>query len=153
MIKKITLSLAVVLLAIQFIRPTKNVSEGLSANDISYAYTTMPKEIHVLLQKKCYDCHSNNTHYPWYANVQPVAWFLASHVEEGKEHLNFSEFTTYEKKRADHKLEELVEEVLQGEMPLKSYTLIHREAVVTAQEASALRNWVLSTGVHVKGEN
>ena len=149
MVKKIVLGLAAVLLVIQFIRPAKNVSQGLSTNDVAVVYPDMPKEIHVLLQKKCYDCHSNNTNYPWYSNLQPVAWWLADHVEEGKEHLNFSEFATYEKKKADHKLEELVEEVAEGEMPLKSYTLIHREAVVTPEELTLIRNWVSSMGIKV----
>lgn len=152
MVKKILLGLAALLLVIQFIRPAKNVSQGLSTNDISEVYPDMPQEIHVLLQKKCYDCHSNNTTYPWYSNLQPVAWWLADHVAEGKEHLNFSEFATYEKKKADHKLEELVEEVSEGEMPLKSYTLIHREAKVTADEVDAIRAWVTGMGIRLKEE-
>lgn len=149
MVKKILLGLAILLLAIQFIRPAKNQAEGVSANDISLVYTTMPKDIQVLLQEKCYDCHSNNTVYPWYSNVQPVAWWLADHVKEGKEHLNFAEFKTYDTKKATHKLEEIVEEVTKGEMPLDSYTLIHRDAVVSSEEQVALRNWIASLGVKV----
>lgn len=149
MVKKILLGLAILLLAIQFIRPAKNQAEGVSANDISLVYTTMPRDIQVMLQKKCYDCHSNNTVYPWYSNVQPVAWWLADHVKEGKEHLNFAEFKTYDTKKATHKLEEIVEEVTKGEMPLDSYTLIHRDAVVSSEEQVALRNWIASLGVKV----
>lgn len=152
MVKKIAVGLLALLLAIQFIQPAKNVAEGLSAEDISVVYPAMPQEIHALLQKKCYDCHSNNTTYPWYSYVQPVAWWLNSHIVEGKEHLNFSAFASYDKKKADHKLEEVVEEVTEGAMPLTSYTLIHRDAIVTAEEAIALRNWVSSLGIKVKQE-
>lgn len=113
----------------------------------------MPKEIQTLLQQKCYDCHSHSTKYPWYANIQPVAWWLADHVEEGKEHLNFSEFKSYNAEKAAHKLEEVVEEVAEGEMPLKSYTLIHSDAVVTAEELALLRNWVASQGIEVGKEH
>ncbi len=153
MIKKILIGLLALLVLIQFIRPEKNVASGIAANDISAAYTDMPKEIHALLQKKCYDCHSHSTNYPWYANIQPVAWWLASHVNEGKEHLNFSEFKSYDAERAAHKLEEVIEEVAEGEMPLKSYTLVHREAVVSAEELAMLRTWVASMGVSVEDKH
>lgn len=152
MVKKIVLGLLALLLAIQFVRPAKNVEEGLSAMDISVVYPAMPKEIHTLLQKKCYDCHSNNTAYPWYSYVQPVAWWMNSHIVEGKEELNFSNFAAYDKKKADHKLEELVEVVIEGEMPLKSYTLIHRDATVSPEEAIAIRNWVGSLGIKIESE-
>lgn len=152
MVKKIGVGLLALLLAIQFIRPGRNVAEGLSAEDISVAYPTMPQEIHALLQKKCYDCHSNNTAYPWYSYVQPVAWWMNSHVVEGKEHLNFSNFAAYDKKKAEHKLEELVEVVIEGEMPLQSYTLIHRDAIVSPEEAIAIRNWVSSLGITLEAE-
>jgi Haem-binding domain len=150
MIKKILIGLLAILVIIQFIRPSRNEGSGLAANDISVVYADMPKEVHVLLQQKCYDCHSHSTKYPWYANIQPVAWWLADHVEEGKEHLNFSEFKSYDAEKAAHKLEEVVEEVAEGEMPLKSYTFIHRDAVVTAEELALLRNWVASQGVEVE---
>lgn len=149
MIKKILIGLLVILVLIQFIRPAKNEGSGIAVNDISTVYTDMPIEVQTLLQKKCYDCHSHSTKYPWYANIQPVAWWLADHVEEGKEHLNFSEFKTYNPKKAAHKLEEVVEEVSEGEMPLKSYTFIHRDAVVTAEELALLRNWIASEGIAV----
>lgn len=150
MIKKILVGVAVVLLAIQFVRPIKNQAEGVSENDISVVYPAIPEDVLTMLQTKCYDCHSNNTEYPWYASIQPVAWWLADHVEEGKEHLNFAEFRTYDTKRANHKLEEVVEEVAKGEMPLDSYTLIHRDAVVTPEEKIALRSWIASLGVKVE---
>jgi len=145
-LKKVALGLLAVLVMIQFIRPERNQSATLSENDISKVYA-MPDNIHRFLVKKCYDCHSNNTTYPWYANVQPVGWWLNHHVEEGKEHLDFSEFKTYSPKRAAHKLEELGEVLLEGEMPLESYTLVHRDAVVTAEEVTMVTNWITSLGI------
>jgi hypothetical protein len=153
MVKKILIGLLAVLVVIQFIRPVKNNGIGIAANDITAVYTDMPQQVQTLLQQKCYDCHSHSTQYPWYANIQPVAWWLADHVEEGKQHLNFSEFKTYNPEKAAHKLEEVVEEVAEGEMPLKSYTLIHRDAVVTTEELNLLRDWIASKGIEVKGEH
>lgn len=138
--KKIGLGLLFVLVVIQFIRPTRNSSAGESPNEISKFYN-VPVEIHAVIKKSCYDCHSNNTEYPWYTNIQPVGLWLQSHVNEGKRELNFSEFGTYEQKKAKHKFEEIEEVVGEGEMPLTSYTLIHRDTKLTAEQSSAIAAW------------
>lgn len=149
MIKKILIGLLIILIVIQFFRPSKNDGTGIATNDISTVYPDMPQEVQLLLKQKCYDCHSHSTKYPWYAAIQPVAWWLNDHINDGKKHLNFSEFKTYGTEKATRKLEEVVEEVAAGEMPLKSYTLIHSDAVVTTEELSLLRNWVTSLGIEV----
>jgi hypothetical protein len=129
---------------IQFIRPERNVSEEIiTARDVSKVHQ-IPENVHQILMKKCYDCHSNNTTYPWYINFQPVGWWLAHHIDEGKEELNFSEFATYDKKKADHKLEEIGEVLEDGSMPLKSYTLIHAEAKISDEEKQAVNAWLKS---------
>ena len=138
--KKILITLVIILAAIQFIRPEKNLSEGVSENDISLAYQT-PDEVVTILKKACNDCHSNNTVYPWYAEIQPVAWWLNDHVEEGNDELNFSEFASYEPGRQYHKLEEIKEMIDEDEMPLGSYTLIHTDAKLTETEKNALLGW------------
>jgi len=138
--KRIGLGLLAVLLIIQFIRPDRNTSVSESANEISNYYA-VPAEVHAVLQKSCYDCHSNNTQYPWYSNIQPLGWWLQSHVNEGKQELNFSEFGTYEQKKAKHKFEEIEEVVREGEMPLSSYTLIHRDTKLTQEQATAIASW------------
>jgi hypothetical protein len=144
MAKKIILILLAVLVIIQFIRPERNVSEEIiTARDISKVHP-IPENVHQILIKKCYDCHSNNTNYPWYINFQPVGWWLAHHIDEGKEELNFSEFSTYDKKKADHKLEEVGEVLEDGSMPLESYTLIHTEAKISAEEKEAINTWLKS---------
>ena len=140
MVKKILILLLVVLVVIQFIRPEKNSATAVSENDIT-AYYTVPENVQSILKKACYDCHSNNTEYPWYANIQPIGWWLQDHINEGKEELNFSEFGTYSAKKAAHKMEEVGEMVGEGEMPLESYTLIHKDAVLTHEEAETLIKW------------
>lgn len=140
MIRKILLLAGVVLIAIQFFRPAKNQSEGIAATDISKAYT-VPDEVQAIFKKACNDCHSNNTTYPWYHHVQPVAWWLQHHVNEGKQELNLSEFATYKPGKQHHKLEELVEQVKKGEMPLPSYTWVHREAILSQAEKETLAAW------------
>lgn len=138
---KILLGLAVVLVVIQFIRPAKNLGATDAPTDITALYPT-PPAVKAVLAKACYDCHSDHTRYPWYAEVQPVGWWLASHVNDGKRHLNFSQFGTYTAKRADHKLHACLELLDHHEMPLASYTLIHRDAILTAEETTALSDWI-----------
>ena len=140
MLKKIGYIFLAVLVIIQFFRPARNESPGPQANAIATKYT-VPEPVGVIMKKACNDCHSNNTVYPWYANVQPVAWWLADHVNEGKGELNFDEFGTYSAKKAHHKLEEVIEMVKEDEMPLGSYTVIHQDAKLTEQEKMALTEW------------
>jgi hypothetical protein len=150
--KKVVYVLVVLMLAIQFFRPEKNISTGVSENHISKKYAT-PEEVKIILDKSCNDCHSNNTRYPWYANVQPVAWWLNDHVEEGKGEINFDEFLTYPAKKARHKMEEVNEMVKEGEMPLNSYTWVHKEAVLSESEKLAIANWAVSTMKVIETEN
>jgi hypothetical protein len=138
--KKIGLGLLAVLVIIQFIHPTRNTSVTESPNEIS-KYYEVPADIHRVLKKSCYDCHSNNTVYPWYTNIQPVGWWLQSHVNDGKGELNFDEFGTYELKKAKHKFEEIEEVIREGEMPLGSYTLIHRDSKLTAEQSASIAAW------------
>ena len=140
MIKKIAIGLLVVLVIIQFFRPARNISPEKSPNDITNKYA-VPASVQEILKTSCNDCHSNNTVYPWYANIQPVAWWLADHVNEGKKKLNFSEYVTYSPKKAHHKLEEVIEMVKEGEMPLQSYTIIHQNAKLSEPQKLELANW------------
>jgi len=134
------LSLLALLIIMQFYRPARNESATVPTSDIITAYA-VPDNVAVILKKACYDCHSSNTHYPWYANIQPVSMWLEHHIDEGKDELNFSEFGNFTTKRKLKKLREIVDEVEEGEMPLSSYTLIHKEAVLTEQEKQLLTDW------------
>jgi len=138
--RKILITLLVLFVIIQFFRPEKNQSVAESPNDIFAHYRT-PENTKQLIHTACYDCHSNHTNYPWYAEVQPIAWWLSDHVNEGKSELNFSEFASYTPKKADHKMEEFVEMIKEGEMPLKSYTYIHGDAKLSDAQRTELAKW------------
>jgi hypothetical protein len=139
---KIFLGALFVFVVIQFIRPSKNLgaSAGAPANDITVLHPT-PAVVKDALERACYDCHSDRTRYPWYAEIQPVGWWLANHVSDGKRHLNFSQFGTYEPKRATRKMKQTIEQLRDGEMPLTSYTWIHRDARLSDEERTALESW------------
>ena len=138
-VKKILIGLLVILIVGQAFRPAKNIS-GDKTKDISVSYV-VPEDVKVILAKACNDCHSNSTRYPWYAEVQPVAWWLNDHVIDGKKKLNFNEFDGYRIAKQYKKLEECIKEVKEGGMPLPSYTLIHKDAILTDTEKQALFNW------------
>jgi len=140
LLKKIILGLVVFFVAIQFIRPAKNIAARPSENDITDHYPT-PPAVKQLLAVACYDCHSDTTRYPWYADVQPVGWWLSSHVNDGKKHLNFSEFATYSPKRAASKLDFMIDEVTDHDMPLLSYRLGHPDARLTPAQIKLLTDW------------
>ncbi len=138
--KKIGVVIIFILVLIQFIRPENNVGVADTSIDITHSVTVTP-EIKSMLEKSCYDCHSNHTEYPWYFNFQPIAGWLAHHVEEGKDELNFSEFNTYKQKRKIHKLKEVIEQVKAGEMPMSSYLIIHKDAVLNEEQKNKLIKW------------
>lgn len=138
--RKILLIIIVILIGIQFIRPAKNQSADILTSDISHAYP-VPQNVSMILKKACNDCHSNHTIYPWYAEVQPVAWWLNHHIQEGKNELNFNEFAAYAIPKQYHKMEEVIEQVKEGEMPIWSYTLIHTDAKLTDEEKQTLIHW------------
>jgi hypothetical protein len=127
-------------IVIQFFRPAKNKAEGLSNNDISKIYP-VPQNVDTILKTSCYDCHSNNTVYPWYAEVQPVAWWLADHIKEGKKEINFSEFASYRIGRQYRKLDEVNKQVKEDEMPLESYLWIHKYAKLSLEQKLTLATW------------
>ena len=138
--KKIVLGVVAILLVLQFFRIEKTTVNPNPANDL-LAMEQAPAEVTTILKQACYDCHSYESNYPWYTNIAPVSWWIAHHIDEGREHLNFSEWATYSAKRKAHKMEELIEEVDEGEMPLDSYTWVHGEARLTIEQKEALMTW------------
>lgn len=141
--KKILLGLLAVLVIIQFIHPKKNKAEGPQPNYIGSVYP-VPADVKQVLDKACLDCHSNNTRYPWYANLQPVHWWLEKHVADGRKHINYDEYTHKPLRYQYHKMEETIEMVKEGEMPLNSYTWTHKEAKLTDAEKALLTGWAQS---------
>jgi hypothetical protein len=141
MIKKITLAVAIILVGLQFVPMEKNES-GTTDFDLAKGYE-VPDHVATILQGACNDCHSNSTTYPWYSKIQPVGFWLNSHTNEGKEHLNFSDFTSLPLRVQNHKFEEIVEMVESKEMPLPSYTYLglHPEAKLTDTQRQQLVDW------------
>lgn len=142
--KKVFFLLIIILVAIQFFRPAINQSKQVYPNDIARIYT-IPEKVQGVLRTSCYDCHSNNTKYPWYANIQPMGWWLASHIKKGKEELNFNEFGYYSRRRQQSKLKAIASSIEDATMPLESYTLIHKKAKLSARDKNLVIKWVEKT--------
>jgi len=138
--KKILLAILVVIVLIQFIRPEKNISNK-DINDIS-TVMDVPENVQEIIKTSCADCHSNTTKYPWYSEIAPVSWYLASHVNDGKKHLNFSEWAAYNKNQKEHIIKDLKKELKSKEMPLNSYLWIHKEAIVSPEQYKIILDWV-----------
>jgi hypothetical protein len=138
--KLVLLILLFAFIILQFFRPEYNKGELKGENDI-YHVVDVPDDVHEILVKACYDCHSNHTEYPWYSHIQPFGWWIAEHVEEGKEELNFSEFKSMKKKGKLHKLHETIEMIEEDVMPLESYLYIHSDAKLTPEEKEKVITW------------
>ncbi len=126
------------LIIIQFFRPNKN-NEGYESMRAFETETKPSTEVVGILKTHCYDCHSNHTIYPWYAEVAPISFWLDDHIRHGKGEFNVSKWEEYSLKKKDHKLEELIEEVKEGHMPLDSYTWIHGN--LSEEEKRTLLQW------------
>jgi len=137
--KKIVLGLAVVFVILQFVRPEKNVGNS-SAHSIAQHFN-VPPGVQTILQRSCYNCHSNNTVYPWYAEVQPAGWFLANHIRDGKRGLNFDEYTSYRLMKQYRRFKDIVDQIQSDEMPLPSYLIIHRDAKLSSLQKDELIQW------------
>ena len=134
----------VVFVAIQFIQPAGNISKEILATDISKVFI-IPENVQSVLKNSCYDCHSNNTRYPWYSYIQPGGWWMASHIKEGKENLNFSEFGTYSKRKQQNKLRSSAKTIDDETMPIKPYLIIHTNAKLTKDQKTLVADWINKT--------
>lgn len=143
MIKKILLFLLAALIVIQFIHPKPNKTKADQPNFIGKTFS-IPEDVKTILGKACNDCHSNNTRYPWYSNIQPVDWWMNGHIKKGKKGMNLDEYTNKRLRYQYHKMEDFVEQVKEGDMPLNSYTWIHKDAILSQAEKNTLINWANS---------
>jgi Haem-binding domain len=140
LLKRIFVVLLILLVLFQlYPKGAKNDNPDTS-RDLSRIHT-VPPDVRQILETSCYDCHSNRTVYPWYAQIQPVSLWLNDHIIEGKKELNFSEFSSYKLSRQYRKLEEINEQVKEGEMPLASYTLIHTNARLCSEQKLTVAAW------------
>ena len=135
----------VVIVMLQFFNPhLSNKDEYVSIESFKLE-ENVSADIINLFKTSCFDCHSNQTNYPWYSNIAPISFFVNHHIGEGKEHLNFSIWNSYSKKEKLHKLEEIKEEIEEKEMPLKIYTLLHKSTKLNNNEIKSLLNWINKT--------
>ncbi len=135
------LVLLIVMIGIQFIQPAPNENGQVLETDIT-KIVEVPKNVQAILKTSCYDCHSNNTQYPWYSKIQPGGWWMASHIKKSKLELNFDEFGSYTKRRQQSKLRSIANTIKDGTMPLSSYTFIHKNAKLGLEDQTLLLNWV-----------
>ncbi len=131
----------VVFVGIEFIPTERNQTSAVFETDFLVVNKT-PENIGVVLQTSCYDCHSNNTEYPWYNKIQPIAWFLEDHIKEGKKELNFNEWEAYSDRRKSSKLKSIISQIEDDEMPLLSYTLVHRDAILSHSEKTLVMDYM-----------
>ena len=142
------ISLLVILVGIQFIRPERNIGEADGPNDITH-YVPVPADVKGILQRSCYDCHSNHTNYPWYVNINPIALFMGGHIKEGKRDLNFSDLSVMGERRLTHKLSSIADQVGNHDMPIGSYTLIHTNAKLNDTEIKIIKDWTVMASQHI----
>lgn len=132
--------LIVILIAVQLIQPTRNKDGQVLSTDISKT-VFVPANVQTVLQAACYDCHSNYTNYPCYTYVQPVGWILNNHIKNGKRELNFSDFGSYSERRQESKFKSIASQVHDGEMPLYSYTILHKNARLSTEKKALIISW------------
>ena len=135
--QKIAWGLLAALIIIQFFRIDKT-NPSFDVNNDFIAINNPPEEVKSMLKNACYDCHSYESVYPWYTNIAPVSFWVKGHIDNGRKHLNFSEWGTYNEDRIDHKLEEGIEYVHEGWMPLSSYTWVHTDAKLSDDDRNRL---------------
>lgn len=132
--KKILVAVVLLLFAIQLVPVGRT-------NPPATAKVDAPQEALAVLERSCFDCHSNETRWPWYAYLAPVSWLVTHDVKEGREHVNFSEWGQYDAEKVGDILKDLREEVEEGKMPLPIYLVMHGDARLSEQDKQTLYAW------------
>ncbi len=143
---------AVLLLAIQLIGPAKSNPVAPETDSVNAKLQVTPA-VASILDRSCYDCHSNKTRWPWYSNVAPVSWFVIDHVNHGRSHLNFSEWGKFNRIEAAEMLEEICKEVKSGQMPLSSYTPLHPGSELSSADVQLLCDWTNTERTRIENDN
>jgi len=138
--KRVGIALATLLIGIQFVPVARSNAPVHPATGI-YTSEPVPSPVRSVLESSCQNCHSSQTIWPWYSYVAPVSWLVVHHVKKGRSELNFSEWNTYPAKRKEQKLEEICEQVMNGDMPDNTYLLIHRSAKLSEQQREDVCTW------------
>lgn len=150
-LKIFAIILVVAFIAVQFYRPDFTNPPVTEAETLE-STTTVPENVHAILKRSCYDCHSNGTAYPWYSKIQPSASFLKFHIDDGRRHLNFSVWNTYDLKKKRHKLEEICEQLEGKHMPLPSYLWIHWDAKLSDDQRKTVCDWATAERARLQPE-
>ena len=152
MLKRILIALLVILVVIQLFRPDKNQTKVPQTNSVK-AHYAIPPDVEQSLKVACYDCHSNNSRYPWYFHIQPIAWWMADHINEGKRHINFDEFANIPAKKQLHKLDGVIKSQKEGWMPIDPYLWIHHDAKLSSEQKNRLISWTDSLRTVIAKQN
>ena len=139
MLRIIFIVVIILLIAIQFV-PVNKINPPVTGE------IKAPENVMQILRTSCYDCHSNEVKWPWYSNIAPASWLVAYDVKEAREHINFSEWQSYSAEDKADDIEEIWEEVKEGEMPLWYYLILHSEAELSENDKVILKDWVDSGG-------
>jgi hypothetical protein len=137
--RRIALAIGAVIVAIQVVPVDR-------ANPPVEGVVAAPPEVYAVLERACFDCHSNETQWPWYSYIAPVSWLVAGHVSHGREEMNFSEWNKLTPGKQAHKVSECWELVEKGEMPLSSYARLHSDATLTDADRAVIRDWARVSG-------
>ena len=141
--KKLTwaaLILVVLFLAAQLYQPDRT-NPPVDDSQTIYASLNVPSEVKAIFERSCYDCHSNNTNWPWYSYIAPTSWLTASDVKTGRSNLNLSTWATYKKSRQINKLDQISDQLSDDKMPLKKYRLMHPNAALSKAEVDMVCAW------------
>ena len=150
-LKFVGIGLIAVLIVLQFFQPELNNAPIDPELDM-LELLAPPEPVADVIRDACYDCHSNQTIYPWYNRISPVSWYLFKHIKKGKEDLNFSEYGLLDKADKIGAFADFCDVLDAGTMPLQSYMLIHKDARLTQEESENLCNWTEKQALKVMRE-
>jgi hypothetical protein len=145
-LKFILITLVAGIVIIQFFRPDRVTINQMTADDINNKMQ-IPGNVQGIFKRSCYDCHSNQTFWPWYSNIAPVSWLVADDVNKGRKKMNFSEWGKLTQPKQEKKLSDIYDQVTQGDMPLPKYLIIHKDAALSQTEKDAICGWITSLGL------
>jgi hypothetical protein len=147
-VKWVGLGILAVFISIQLIQPERTNPPVDESKTVSSSLN-VPPEVRAVLERSCYDCHSNNTRWPWYSHVAPVSWLTARDVKKGRTNLNFSTWGDYKKRRQINKLDQISDQLRENEMPVKPYRLMHPSAVLSKAEIDLVTGWAEKVRDHL----
>ena len=139
-LKLTALALASLFISVQFVRPNKTNLPVDQSRTIE-AHVRVTPEVAGIFERACKDCHSNQTDWPWYAQVAPVSWYVVDHVKHGRRNMNFSEWSRYDREQADWLLGAMCMTAERGRMPLSSYARLHHAAKLSPADVQTLCAW------------